>query len=171
MNAPATSPVRNGYSTIKTLHWSSTSLGYMNPSTTCISLADRAVQAVVEHLRAGREMRLQHLHRVGLEKFVNGIVGIFQICQLPCPGRAVLTARRGQPFADAVITQRAFVSCVLCRVKEPATVGASLNAIAATEAVLVIDQHNSIRGVVCGSDRTDLRARRIHAVIAELWHE
>src|SRR6516225_5387868 len=33
MNAPATSPVMKGYRTMRTLHWSSTSFGYMKPST------------------------------------------------------------------------------------------------------------------------------------------
>ena len=33
MKAPATSPVMKGYRTMRTLHWSSTSFGYMKPST------------------------------------------------------------------------------------------------------------------------------------------
>src|SRR5664279_5746914 len=60
MNAPATSPVRNGYSTIRTLHWSSTSFGYMKPSTGICnrsSLSHRAIQAVVKQLGAGGQVR------------------------------------------------------------------------------------------------------------------
>src|ERR1700739_1090284 len=79
MKAPATNPVRNGYRTISTLHWSSTSLGYINPSIWVVSLANRAVHAVVKHLRPCGEMRFQNLHCVGLQKRMDWIFGIFEV--------------------------------------------------------------------------------------------
>src|SRR3974390_1123955 len=142
----------------------------MNPSTG-VSLPDRAVQAVVEHLRASREMWLQHLHSVCLQELVNGIFRILQVSQLPRACRAVLAACRRQPLADAVIAQRTFIARVLCRVEKAATVGTSLNAIATAQTVFVIDQHHSIRSVISGANWADLCARRVYAMVAQLRYE
>src|ERR1035438_10231744 len=90
MNAPATSPVMNGYKTISTLHWSTISFGYMKPSTPFISprsssestssshpsSTHRAVQTVVEDLRAGGHLGFQHLYAVGPQELVDGVLGI-----------------------------------------------------------------------------------------------
>src|SRR5271165_4143586 len=90
MNAPATRPVRNGYRTISTLHWSSTSFGYMKPSTPGIivnrlliapavsrrSSSHRTIQVVVKHLGMGRHVGFQDLNVVGLQEFVNRVARI-----------------------------------------------------------------------------------------------
>src|SRR4051794_12582151 len=132
MNAPATSPVRNGYSTISTLHWSSISLGYMNPSvngTGSSSLSHRAVQAVVVELGLRRQVRLQHLHAVGPQKFVDRVFGVFQVRQLARARGTVFHAGRGQPLGDPVVAERAFLGHVLFRMQEAAAVRAGLYAI------------------------------------------
>src|SRR5208282_218810 len=131
MNAPATNPVRNGYNTISTLHWSSISFGYMKPSTPFISVArllaaskhssrcyphrssrwssHRTIQAVVKHLGVSRHVRFQHLHAMGFQELVNRVVGILQVGQLPRTRRTRLAACGGQALPDPVIAERAFL--------------------------------------------------------------
>src|SRR5208283_3421377 len=123
MNAPATSPVRNGYNTIRTLHWSSISFGYMKPSTPGISLTSllvaskhsshrsshRTIQSVVKHLGMGRHVGFQDLNAVSPQEFVNRVVGIFQVRQLPRPRRTRLAACGGQAFRDPVIAESTFL--------------------------------------------------------------
>src|SRR5208337_2170752 len=159
MKAPATSPVRNGYSTIRTLHWSSTSFGYMNPSIRVVSLANRPVQPVVEHLRSCSEVRLQHLDHVSLQKSVNWIMRILQVRQLPRPGRTRFATRGGQALRDAVVTQGAFLRRMPVRMKKAASVRTCLNAVAAAQAIVVIDQHHTVGSMVGGTHWAYLRAR------------
>src|SRR5208282_2627916 len=153
------------------LHWSSTSLGYMNPSMTSSSLPDRTVEVVVEQLRASRKMRLQDLHRVRLQKGVNRIVGILQVGQLPRARGACLATGGGQTLRDPVITERAFIGGMFLGMEETASVRAGLNAVAAAQAVIVIDEHHTVGCMKSGADRAHLRARRIHTVVAHLGHE
>src|SRR5512140_1378444 len=104
MKAPATRPVMNGYRTMRMLHWSSTSFGYMYPwtacSTSCIfsisvayglalkasgqslptpraeSLPHRSVERVVVDLRASRHLRLQHLDFVVAHEGVDRVARV-----------------------------------------------------------------------------------------------
>src|SRR5208283_2672083 len=158
MKAPATNPVRNGYRTISTLHWSSTSFGYINPSISVVSLANRAIQAVVKHLRSCGEMRFENLHIVGLQKRMDWIFGILQVNQLSGAGWAHFTTCGRQTSCDPVVAQRALIGGVLSGMKEAATVGTSLDAVAASQAIVVIDQHYTIRRVESSAHGTDLRA-------------
>ena len=48
----------------------------------------RPIHAVVEDLCARRHVRFQDLHAMGLQEFVNRILGILQICQLARAGGA-----------------------------------------------------------------------------------
>lgn len=98
---------------------------------------------------------------------MNGVVGILEVDELPRAGGTTFAASGGQPLGDAVITKRAFVGDVFGGVEETAAVGASLNAIAASDAVVLIHENYAIRGVEGGSHRADLSARRIHTVVAE----
>src|SRR5271157_86077 len=169
MNAPATSPVRKGYSTISTLHWSSISLGYMKPSTPGISVTSllvaskpsshRTIQAGVKDLGVGRHVRFQDLDAMGFQELVNRVVGILQVRQLPRPGRTRLAACGGQAFRDPVIAESAFLGGLGFRIDEAATVGAGLHAIPAAEAVFLVDQNHAIRAYKGCAHRTDLRAR------------
>jgi hypothetical protein len=111
-------------------------------------------------------MRLQHLHTVRLKEFMHGIRRIFQIRKLPCACRAHFAARRRQSLCDAVVTQTAFLGSFGFRIQKAATVGASLNAVAAAEAILLIDQDYPIGADKGRTDRTHLCARRIGAVVA-----
>src|SRR5438105_12561656 len=111
MNAPATRPVMNGYRTMRMLHWSSISFGYMKPCTlgTAFLLAHGAVEAVVEHLRVCRHLRLQHMHHVRPQDLVNPVARVLEVAQVAPARRAHLHARRLQPLRDAVVAQRALV--------------------------------------------------------------
>src|SRR5271157_1888408 len=156
---------------MRMLHWSSTSLGYMNPSMTSSSVPDRTVEAVVKELRASREMRLQDLHRVRFQKGVYRIAGIFQVGQLPRARGTCLATCGGQALRDPVITERAFIGSMFFGMEETASVRAGLDAIAAAQAIIVIDEHHSIGCMKSGADGAHLGARRIDAVVAHLGHE
>ena len=52
------------------------------------------IQVVVEDLGAGGHLRLQHLDVLGLQKCVDGVVGILEIRQLARAGGAIFTRRR-----------------------------------------------------------------------------
>jgi hypothetical protein len=84
-------------------------------------------------------MRFQDLHVVRLQKRMDWIFGIFQVNQLPRAGWTHFTARRRQTFCDSVIAQRAFIGCVLGGMKEAAAVGTRLDAVAASQTIVVID--------------------------------
>src|ERR1700693_147445 len=181
MHAPATSPVRNGYSTIRTLHCSSISFGYMKPSTPDISVTSLlavskhsshylsrclsrwsshgTIQSVVKHLGVSRHVRFQNLHAMGFQELVNRVVGILQVGQLPRARRTGLAACGGQTFRDPVIAESAFLGGITLRVDEAATVRAGLHTIPAAEAVFLVDQNHAIRAYEGCAHRTDLRAR------------
>src|SRR5512146_29160 len=181
MNAPATSPVMNGYKTISTLHWRAISFGYMKPSTPLIvprlsspvpgSLANRTVQFVVESLRAGGHLRLKHLHAMSLQEFMDWIIRILQVNKLTCARRAVFAAGGRQALRNPVVAERALVGHLLLRMNVTATIRASLHAICATQAVLLIDQHHSVGRHKRRADRTQLCAWRIGTVVAHLRNE
>ena len=116
-------------------------------------------------------MRLQDLHRVRLKKRMNRIVGILQVGQLPRARGACFTARSGQTLRDPVIAKRAFVGRAFFGMEEAASVRTRLNAIAATQAIFLINEHNSIGSMKSGADGTHLRTGRIDAVVAHLGHE
>src|SRR5271169_1781399 len=143
----------------------------MNPSIVDLSLTDRTVQAAVEHLRARGEMWLQDLHIVGFEIRVYRIVWILEIGQLARARGAHFAASCRKALGDAVIAKRAFVGDVLRRMEIPAAVGASLDAVTATEAIILIDEHDSVGCVERGANRADLCAGRIRALIAQFRNE
>src|SRR5512140_3280970 len=117
-------------------HWSSTSFGYMKPSTPAsicsivASLPDRPVESVVEDLRPGRHLRFQDLDLVGLQELVNGVVRILQVAQPARSRRARLAARGREPPRDPVVAERALVDRVGPRVDETAAVRAGGDAVA-----------------------------------------
>src|SRR5581483_4470182 len=166
MKAPATSPVMNGYSTMRMLHWSSTSFGYMNPCTPPMPSsrsANRAVEPVVVRLRARRHLRLQHVHGVRPQELVHRIGGVLQIGQPPRAGRARFDTRRQQPLRDPVVAERALVDRVRARIDEPRAVRARLDAVAAPEAPILVDEHHAVGADERRPDGTHLHARRIAA--------
>ena len=134
-------------------------------------ISHRSVEPVVEDLRAGRHLRLQHLDGVRAQELVNRIARVLQIRELARAGRTGLAARRLQPLRDAVVAERALVRRVGPRIDVAAAVGTGLHAVAAPEAVVLVDQHDAVVGLEGGADRADLRARRVDAVIAHLRHE
>src|SRR6185437_8602067 len=104
---------------MRTLHWSSTSFGYMKPSTgICKSssfpkthtrfaklLAHRAVHAVVKNFCSRCHVRFQYLHRVRAQEFMNRVIRILQVRELPRAGGTDFAASRSQSLGDAVITE------------------------------------------------------------------
>ena len=119
MKAPATRLVRNGYKTIRTLHCSSTWLGYMKPSTPGITrpLSTRpvternhhrtetsshcAIEAVVHDLGVSGHVRLQNLDAVRFQKLVDRVVGILEVGQLAGAGRGGFATGREEPLPKA----------------------------------------------------------------------
>src|SRR5208283_6208618 len=124
---------------MRTLHCSSTSFGYMKPSTPAIiaslPLSHSAVQVLVVDLGLGSHVRLQYLDLVVAQDFVHRVLGVLEIHQQARPGRAVFATRRGEPPRDAVVTERAFVHRLLLRMQVAATVRAGLHAVAAAQAI------------------------------------
>src|SRR5262249_21120904 len=132
---------------MRRLHWSSTSLGYMNPSTPGIidsPLPDRPIQVLVIDLGLSGHIGLQNFDLVDAQKLVHGILRIFEIDQLPRAGGAILAAGGSETPGDAVVTERALVDRVLLGMQVAAAVGAGLDAVAASEAVALIHEHDAI---------------------------
>src|SRR5208283_3454933 len=74
-------------------------------------------------------------------------------------------------FGDAVVAQRTLVHGLRFRLQIPASIRASLHAVTASQAISLVHQHDAVRADECGAYGTDLHARRIHALIAELGNE
>src|SRR5512140_3351167 len=136
---------------MRMLHWSSTSFGYMKPSTPArmcsisASLPDRPVEPVVVQLRTGRHLGLQDLDLVRLEEFVDRVRRVLQVPELPTPGRAGLAARGRQALRDPVVAERALVDRLGPRVDVPAPVRTGLDAVAAADAVLLVGEDDPVR--------------------------
>src|SRR5260370_15529564 len=125
---------------MSTLHCSSISLGYMNPSTPGIIiglLSNRTVQVLVIDLRLGRHLGLQDHHFVFAQEFVDRILGVLEIDQLARAGGTGFAACGGESLGDAVVAEGAFVDGLALGVEVAATVGTGLDAIAAAEAVIL----------------------------------
>src|SRR5579864_9118699 len=129
------------------LHWSSTSFGYMKPSTgICTSLliapnlSHGTVHAVVKHLPPSRHLRLQNLHAMRFQELMNRIFGILQIGKLPRPRGTDLAASGRQPLGDAVIAKRALLRRVRLGIDEAAPIRTRLHTIPATQAVTLVHQ-------------------------------
>ena len=76
-----------------------------------------------------------------------------------------------RPLRDPVVAQRALVDRLRARVDEAAAVGAGLHAVAAAEAVGLVDQHDAVRALEGRADGAHLHAGRVRAVVAQLRHE
>src|ERR1051326_5739934 len=95
---------------MRTLHWSSTSFGYMKPSTPgIIELPHRHIQVLVLDLGIRGHVGLEDLYLVVLHKVVNGVLGIFEVDQLARAGRAVLAAGGRKSLGDAMVTEIALI--------------------------------------------------------------
>src|SRR5690242_2892119 len=124
------------------------------------SLADRSVEILVEHLCAGRHVRLQHLDAMGSQEFVDRILGILQIGENARLSRARLATGRRQSLRDAVIAESTLFSRICFRIQESAAVWTRLNAVPAAETIFLIYQHHTVGRGERSADRTHLRARR-----------
>src|SRR5208337_2366220 len=111
------------------------------------------------------------LHAVGLQEFMNRVIGVFQVRKLPRPRRAHLAAGGRESFGDPVIAEGTFLRGFRLWVDEAAPIRARLYAIAAAEAVFLVDQNRTVRTNECRAHGTHLRARRIGALIAHLGNE
>src|ERR1035441_6101478 len=120
---------------MSTLHCSSTSFGYMKPSTPGIInrsyLADFAVQVFVVDLGSRGHVRFQDLDLVGAQDFVDRVFGILEIHQQTGAGGAAFAAGRGEALGDAVVAQGALVHGLRSRVQISAAIWAGLHTVAA----------------------------------------
>src|SRR5258708_968161 len=107
----------------------------------------------------------------GSQEFMHRIFGIFQIGQHARLRRTGFATRRGQTFRNAVVTERALVGRIGLRVEKAAAVGASLDAVAAAEAILLVHQDYTVRRVEGRAYGADLYTRRVRAMIAEFRDE
>ena len=148
--------------------WASESMG---SSVVMAGLADGSVEAVVVGLRAGGEVRLEHLDLVGSQVDMDRIVGILEVPEPAASGRAHLGTGGGEALGDAVVAEIALVHGVGAGIDEAAPVGAGLDAVAAAHAVGLVHQHRPIRRDEGRAHRTDLGAGRIRALVAHLRHE
>ncbi len=105
------------------------------------------------------------------QKLMDRILRVLQIGKLPRASGTGFATRRGEALGDAVIAERALVRRLRLGIEEAAAVGAGLDAVAAAEAVLLVDQHDAIWGDEGGAHRADLGAGRICAVIAHFGNE
>src|ERR1700722_4908165 len=130
-----------------------------------------AVDPVVEDVRSVSGPRLEYSDRMGPDEHTDVARRIIQIAEDSGLHRADLDAGRLQPFGYPVITPRTFVGGLCLLVEIPRTIGTGLNTVPAADAIFLIDEHDPIGRLVGGPDGTNLHARRIFALIAELWHE
>jgi hypothetical protein len=70
-----------------------------------------------------------------------------------------------------MITESAFLSGLSDGIQKPASIRTSLNAKAATDAVLGINQDRAIGGIKSSTDRADLHASGVFAQVTQLRHE
>src|SRR5579862_4694347 len=123
---------------MRRLHWSSTSLGYMKPSTPGIVVilrnrlsSHRPIQIFVVDLGLRGHIGLEHFDLVLAQERVHWVFGIFEIDELPGAGGAVFAAGGSEPLGDAVVAEGALVDGVLLGMEVAAAVGARLHAVAA----------------------------------------
>src|ERR1019366_10570375 len=142
---------------------------------TFVILPDLLVDAGVEQARLGAQVRLEGHHKVVLVKLLDRILRL-RVLEIPEDSglrRANLHTCRLEALAlrDAMIAQRALLCRLRHRAEEPAAVRAGLNAKAAANAIIGIDQHRPVRRVEGRTHRAHLDARRVLAEIAKLGHE
>ena len=100
-----------------------------------------------------------------------GSLGFLKSTNCRAPGGAVLAAGGRKSLGDAVVAEGALIDRLLLGMQVAAAVRAGLHAVAAAEAVTLVDQHDAIGADEGGADGADLDARGIDAVVAELGDE
>src|SRR5581483_10261454 len=118
-------------------------------------------------------MWLEHLNAVVLVKLFDRVVRnrVFQVAKNAGLTWANLDTSRLEPAGNAMVAKRAFLGGFGDRIQKPAAVRAGLNAKAATDAIIRIDQHRAIRRVKRGAHRADLNARRVFTKVAKFRNE
>src|ERR1700722_8853190 len=127
-----------------------------------------AVDPVVEDVRSVSGPRLEYSDRMGPDEHTDVARRIIQIAEDSGLHRADLDAGRLQPFGYPVITPRTFVVVLCFLFAVPRAIETRLNTEAAADEVILIDEDDPIGRLVGGPDGTNLHARRIFALIAEL---
>jgi hypothetical protein len=105
-------------------------------------------------------MGFQGMHAIRFEEVMQRVIflRVFQVAEYSRPARTNLDAGRFQTARDSMITERALLRGVGDRIHETATIGTSLDAETAADAILWIDQHGTIRRIKGCPDRADLGA-------------
>ena len=127
----------------------------------------------IEDARFGPKMRFEPLHTVVAKNAWIGSfsTGFFRSPKMRASLGQTLHTGRFKPAGDPVIAEGALLGGMGDRVEEPAAVRAGLDAKAAADAILGIDQHRAVGGLKGRADRADLGTRRVLALVAELGHE
>jgi len=96
---------------------------------------------------------------------------IFQISEFPGTSRTSFYTGRAPPLFHPMMTPAAFIRFFNLVVYESGTIGTSLNAIGTSQAIIVIDEYEAFGGFVSCTDRTDLHAGWVLAVVTHLGHK
>jgi hypothetical protein len=111
---------------------------------------------------------LEDGHSLGRYDFCYGIIGIPEISQSASTKCAAIHACWIHAFGNPVVTEVTFVRDLVHRMEEPDAIGASHNAVATADAPIPVNQDNAIVRLVGGTNRADLDAGRVVALVAEL---
>ncbi len=114
---------------------------------------------------------LEHIDPVVTNKIADRAFRVIQITKDSRAHGAHLYAGRLQALGNAVVTPRAFISDIFFVVKKSRAVGASLNTVLTTDAILMINKHYAVFGLVGCAHWTDLYTRRFLAMVAHFRHK
>ena len=106
-----------------------------------------------------------------MQYFQNRIVRILKIPTDSCLSRACLNTGRLQIVVNAMIAESAFIRGTQIMRDITASIGACLDTISATDTMIPIHQNNAVGRMIGCTHGTDLRTRRISAVIAQFWNK
>lgn len=116
-------------------------------------------------------MWFKNIHIFCPDKFRNGALRIVQITRDACFGGTIVHTGRIQPFFYSVKTEGAFVDDMLVGMEVTAAVRAGLNAIFASDTILLVHQHDALICFEGGTYRTNLYARGFVTMVTHLWHK
>src|SRR5271166_456258 len=119
-------------------------------------------------MRAIAGPRLEHVDAMGAYENADIARRVIEITEDPGVYGANLDAGRLQPLRNPVIAPGAFVGGLRLFIEVSSTIRTRLHTVPAANAVFFVDQYHAIWRLVGGPNRTNLHARRILAVIAEL---
>ena len=128
---------------------------------------DAVVSAEIEDLRERAFLRLADLHRLHLRDLRDLARRIVEVAEDAAFGRADADTRRQQLVLDAVRAEVAFLGGMRVRIDEQLIVRAGHHAGAAADAGVAVQIDDAVAPTVERVGRTDPRAGRVVALVAE----